>query len=405
MAARIEMKNPLAELDGDEMTRVLWVLVKEKLLLPHVDLKTEYYDLGLMNRDSGGDAVTVESAKAIERLGVGVKCATITSNAARKTEYNLKNLLPSPNGTIRAILDGTVFRKPISVSCIKPSVSTWKKPIVIGRHAYGDQYKAAELRIPGRGKVELVYTPADGGAEKRITVEDMKGPGIVQGIHNLDESIKSFARSCFVYALGEKLPVWFATKDTVSKIYDGRFKELFHEIYETEFRDQCAAAGISYFYTLIDDAAARMIKSEGGFLWACQNYDGDVMSDMIASAAGSVAMMTSVLVSPSGAVEYEAAHGTVQQHYYRWQKGEKTSTNPVALIFAWTGALAKRAELDQTPELAAFAKNLEAVTLQTIEEGDMTGDLVRLASPAPAKVLNSWEFIDAIAKRLEAKPQ
>jgi isocitrate dehydrogenase len=402
MAARIEMKNPLAELDGDEMTRVLWALVKEKLLLPYVDLKTEYYDLGLENRDATNDAVTVESAGAIQRLGVGVKCATITSNAARQTEYNLKHLHPSPNGTIRALLDGTVFRKPIAVSCIKPSVSTWKKPIVIGRHAYGDQYKSAEMRIPGRGKVELVYTPADGGAEQRITVEDMKGPGIVQGIHNLDESIKSFARSCFVYAIGEKLPVWFATKDTVSKIYDGRFKELFTGIYETEFKDRCGAAGVTYFYTLIDDAAARVVKSEGGFLWACQNYDGDVMSDMIASAAGSVAMMTSVLVSPSGAVEYEAAHGTVQQHYYRWRKGEKTSTNPVALIFAWTGALAKRAELDNTPELAAFAKKLEAVTLQTIEEGHMTGDLVRLANPAPAASLNAWEFIDAIAGRLGA---
>jgi isocitrate dehydrogenase len=402
MAARIEMKTPLVELDGDEMTRVLWTLVKEKLLLPYVDLKTEYFDLGLENRDATNDAVTVESAKAIQRLGVGVKCATITSNAARQTEYKLKRLHPSPNGTIRAFLDGTVFRKPIAVSCIKPSVSTWKKPIVIGRHAYGDQYKAAEMRIPGKGKVELVYTPADGSAEQRITVEDMKGPGVVQGIHNLDESIKSFARSCFVYAIGEKLPVWFATKDTVSKIYDGHFKELFTGIYETEFKDRCKDAGITYFYTLIDDAAARVVKSEGGFLWACQNYDGDVMSDLIASAAGSVAMMTSVLVSPSGAVEYEAAHGTVQQHYYRWRKGEKTSTNPVALIFAWTGALAKRAELDHTPPLAAFAKKLEAVTLQAIEDGEMTGDLVRLANPAPAKTLNSWEFIDAIAGRLGA---
>jgi isocitrate dehydrogenase len=402
MAARIVMKTPLAELDGDEMTRVLWALVKEKLLLPHVDLKTEYYDLGLANRDATDDAVTVESAGAIQRLGVGVKCATITSNAARRTEYNLKHLHPSPNGTIRALLDGTVFRKPIAVSCVKPSVSTWKKPIVIGRHAYGDQYKAAEMRIPGKGKVELVYTPADGGPEQRIALEDMKGPGIVQGIHNLDESIKSFARSCFVYAIGEKLPVWFAVKDTVSKIYDGRFKELFTGIYETEFKDRCEAAGVTYFYTLIDDAAARMVKSEGGFLWACKNYDGDVMSDLIASAAGSVAMMTSVLVSPSGAVEYEAAHGTVQQHYYRWRKGEKTSTNPVALIFAWTGALAKRAELDHTPELAAFAKKLETVTLQTIEDGQMTGDLVRLADPAPAKSLDSWEFLDAVAERLGA---
>jgi isocitrate dehydrogenase len=400
MAARIEMKTPLAELDGDEMTRVLWALVKEKLLLPYINLKTEYYDLGLENRDATNDGVTVESARAIQRLGVGVKCATITSNAARQTEYNLKHLHPSPNGTIRAMLDGTVFRKPIVVSCIKPSVSTWKKPIVIGRHAYGDQYKAAEMRIPGPGKVELVYTPAEGGAEKRITVEDMKGPGIVQGIHNLDESIKNFARSCFVYAIDEKLPIWFAAKDTVSKIYDGRFKELFTGIYETEFKDRCEAAGLSYFYTLIDDAASRMVKSEGGFLWACRNYDGDVMSDMIASAAGSVAMMTSVLVSPTGAVEYEAAHGTVQRHYYLWKQGEKTSTNPIALIFAWTGALAKRAELDHIPALGDFAQKLEAAALQTVEEGDMTGDLVRLANPAPAKPLNAWEFIDAIVKRL-----
>jgi isocitrate dehydrogenase len=402
MAAQIKMKTALVEIDGDEMTRVLWALVKEKLLLPHVDLKTEYYDLGLANRDATDDAVTVESARAIQRLGVGVKCATITSNAARKAEYGLKNLFPSPNGTIRAILDGTVFRKPLSVSNIRPSVSTWKLPIVIGRHAYGDIYRAAEMRIPGAGKVELVYTPADGGPENRILVQEMKGPGIAQGIHNLDESIKSFARSCFVYALDEKLPIWFAAKDTISKTYDGRFKEIFNEIYETEFRDKLDAAGLRYFYTLIDDAVARVVKSEGGFLWACRNYDGDVMSDMIASASGSVAMMTSVLVSPSGAVEYEAAHGTVQQHYYRWQKGEKTSTNPVALIFAWTGALAKRAEIDGTPELAAFAKKLETVTLQTIEAGQMTGDLVKLAHPAPAKALNAWEFIDTLAARLEA---
>jgi isocitrate dehydrogenase len=400
MANRIQMKNPIAELDGDEMTRVLWELVKEKLLLPYVDLKTEYYDLGILNREATNDEVTVKSAEAIKRLGVGVKCATITSNAARKTEYKLQNLFPSPNATIRAILDGTVFRKPISVSCVKPSVSTWKKPIVIGRHAYGDQYKAAEMRIPGAGKVELVYSPADGSAAQRITVADMKAGGIVQGIHNLDESIKSFARACFLYAINEKLPVWFATKDTISKTYDGRFKELFNMIYETEFKEKCAAAGISYFYTLIDDAVARVVKGGGGFLWACKNYDGDVMSDMIASAAGSLAMMTSVLVSPSGVFEYEAAHGTVQQHYYRWQKGEKTSTNPIALIFDWTGAQAKRAELDNTPELAAFAKKLEAATLKTVEEGDMTGDLALLANPAPSRHLNSWEFTDAIVNRL-----
>jgi isocitrate dehydrogenase len=400
MADRIQMKNPIAELDGDEMTRVLWELVKEKLLLPYVDLKTEYYDLALMNREETEDEVTVKSAEAIKRLGVGVKCATITSNAARKTEYNLKKLFPSPNGTIRAILDGTVFRKPITVSCVKPSVSTWKKPIVIGRHAYGDIYKAAEMLIPSAGKVELVYTPADGSAQQRVTVADMKGGGVVQGLHNLDESIRSFSRACFLYALEEKLPVWFATKDTVSKTYDGRFMEIFNEVYETEFKAKCADAGITYFYTLIDDAVARIVKGEGGVLWACKNYDGDVMSDMIASAAGSLAMMTSVLVSPSGVFEYEAAHGTVQQHYYRWQKGEKTSTNPIALIFAWTGALAKRAELDHTPELAAFAKKRESATLRTVEEGDMTGDLARLAVPSPSRILNSWEFVNAITKRL-----
>jgi isocitrate dehydrogenase len=331
---------------------------------------------------------------------VGVKCATITSNAARQKEYKLKNLHPSPNATIRSILDGTVFRKAIAVSCVKPSVSVWKKPIVIGRHAYGDVYKNAEMSIPGPGKVELVYTPADGSPEKRITVMDMKGSGVVQGMHNMDGSIKSFARACFLYAIDEKLPVWFATKDTISKTYDGRFKELFNEIYENEFKAKCDAAGVTYFYTLIDDAVARVVKGEGGFLWACKNYDGDVMSDMIASASGSLAMMTSVLVSPSVSVVYEAAHGTVQQHYYRWQKGEKTSTNPVALIFAWTGALAKRAELDNTPALGAFAKKLEDATLRSIENGEMTGDLARLAEPAPAKVLDSWEFVDAIAKRL-----
>jgi isocitrate dehydrogenase len=402
MAGRIQMKNPVVEIDGDEMTRVLWQLIKEKLLLPWVDLKTEYYDLGLVNREATGDEVTTRSAEAIRRWGVGVKCATITSNAARKTEYNLNNLFPSPNATIRAILDGTVFRKPITVSRVKPSVSTWKKPIVIGRHAYGDQYRAAEMSIPGPGRVELVYTPSDGSEQKRVTVAEMRGSGIIQGIHNLDESIENFARSCFLYAIAEKLPIWFAAKDTISKTYDGRFKELFARIYETEFREKCAAAGIGYFYTLIDDAAARLVKSEGGFLWACRNYDGDVMSDLVASAAGSVAMMTSVLVSPSGAVEYEAAHGTVQQHYYRWQKGEKTSTNPIALIFAWTGALAKRAELDGTPELAAFAKKLEGSAIRTIEEGDMTGDIARLASPVPARFLNSWEFTDAIVRRLRA---
>jgi isocitrate dehydrogenase len=399
MTERIIMKNPIVEIDGDEMTRVLWSLVKEKLLLPYVDLKTEYYDLGLINRDTSGDKVTVEAARAIQRLGVGVKCATITSNAARKTEYNLNGLHPSPNATIRAILDGTVFRKPIHVSCITPSVSTWKRPIVIGRHAYGDVYKNAEFAVPGPGTVDLVYT-GDDGTKQRIQVARMNGSGIVQGIYNLDESIINFARSCFLYAIDEKLPIWFATKDTISKIYDGRFKELFNQVYETEFKDKCAAAGINYFYTLIDDAVARVVKGEGGFLWACKNYDGDVMSDMIASASGSLAMMTSVLVSPSGVFEYEAAHGTVQQHYYRWRKGEKTSTNPVALIFAWTGALIKRAELDHTPALAVFTKKLEDAIIRTIEAGEMTADLAKLANPAPAKALDSWEFIDAIAGRL-----
>jgi isocitrate dehydrogenase len=399
MAARIPMKTALAEIDGDEMTRVLWKLIKDELLLPFVDLKTEYFDLGLMNRDATDDQVTADAARAVARLGVGVKCATITSNAARKVEYGLQHLHPSPNATLRSILDGTVFRKPIVLSNITPTVSCWKKPIVIGRHAYGDVYKNAELAVPGPGKVELVFTAAD-GSQRRALVADMPGAGVVQGMHNLDASIESFARACFLYALAEKLPVWFATKDTISKTYDGRFKEIFQRVYDQEFKARCDAAGVSYFYTLIDDAVARVVKSEGGFLWACKNYDGDVMSDMIASASGSLAMMTSVLVSPSGAFEYEAAHGTVQQHYYRWQKGEKVSSNPVALIFAWTGALAKRAELDQTPELALFADKLEKATLGCIEDGLMTGDLAKLAVPAPAKALDSWEFVRAIAERL-----
>ena len=397
--AKISMKNPLVEIDGDEMTRVLWTVIKEKLLLPFINLKTEYYDLGIMSRENTCDDVTVQSANAIKQLGVGVKCATITANAARQKEYGLKQLYPSPNATIRAILDGTVFRKPITVSRIKPTVSTWKTPIVIGRHAYGDVYKASEMEIDGPGKVELVYTKAD-GTEKRVKVADFKGRGIVQGMHNYDESIKSFARACFLYAIAEKLPLWFATKDTISKTYDGRFKAIFSEIYETEFKEKCENAGIKYFYTLIDDAVARVVKSEGGFLWACKNYDGDVQSDMIASAAGSLAMMTSVLVSPTGVFEYEAAHGTVQQHYYRWQKGEKTSTNPAALIFAWSGALAKRAEMDGLSELSAFTKRLEKAALDTIEDGIMTGDLAKLSDPQPQKVLNSWDFIDSIANKL-----
>ena len=397
--AKIKMKTPLVEIDGDEMTRVLWEVIKEKLLYPFVDLKVEYYDLGLVNRDNTNDDVTVKSAKAILEYGVGVKCATITANKARQEEYNLKHLLPSPNATIRAVLDGTVFRKPISVKRIKPSVNTWKAPIVIGRHAYGDVYKAAEMEIEGPGTVELVYTKAD-GTERRMKVADFKESGIVQGMHNYDKSIKSFARACFLYALAEKIPLWFATKDTISKIYDGRFKTIFNDIYETEFKEKCKDAGIEYFYTLIDDAVARVVKGGGGFLWACKNYDGDVQSDMIASAAGSLAMMTSVLVSPSGVFEYEAAHGTVQQHYYRWQKGEKTSTNPAALIFAWSGALSKRAELDNLNDLADFAKRLENAVLGTIEDGIMTGDLAKLSEPPPQKILNSWDFIDEIADRI-----
>jgi isocitrate dehydrogenase len=393
------MKIPLVEMDGDEMTRVLWALVKEKLILPFVDLKTEYYDLGLENRDATNDQVTIDSALAAKKYGVAVKCATITSNTARKVEYNLKHLHPSPNATIRAILDGTVFRKPIVISSIKPTVSTWKMPIVIGRHAYGDIYKNAEMQIEAPGKVEIVHTLAD-GTEKRVLIADMKESGIIQGVHNMDESIRNFARACFVYALNEKIDVWFGAKDTISKIYDGRFKELFQEVYESEFKQKCEKAGITYFYTLIDDAVARMIKSEGGFLWACKNYDGDVMSDMVASASGSLAMMTSVLVSPDGIYEYEAAHGTVQQHYYRWKKGEKTSTNPAALIFAWTGALRKRAELDNLPDLKFFAEQLENAVLKTISNGEMTGDLAKLAVPRPKTSMNSWEFIDAIASRM-----
>lgn len=397
--SKIQMKNAVAELDGDEMTRVLWKVIKDKLLLPYVDLKTEYYDLSITERDKTDDKITYEAAAAIKRLGVGVKCATITSNAARVKEYNLTHLTPSPNGILRGELDGTVFRAPIFVKNIKCNVESWKKPIVLGRHAYGDVYKNCEIKTPGPGTAELVFTGED-GKEIRKTIKVMKGPGIIQGIHNTDESIKSFARCCFMYALDKKIDVWFGAKDTISKIYDGDFKEIFQKVYDEEFKDKFEAAGIEYFYTLIDDAVARILKCEGGMLWACKNYDGDVMSDMIASACGSLAMMTSVLVSPNGEFEYEASHGTVQKHYYRYLKGEKTSTNPVALIFAWTGALAKRAELDGTPELAQFAEKLEKATLATIEDGIMTGDLARLASPAAKKIVNSWEYIDEIASRL-----
>lgn len=397
--SKIQMKNAVAELDGDEMTRVLWKVIKDKLLLPYIDLKTEYYDLSITERDKTDDKITYEAAAAIKRLGVGVKCATITSNAARVKEYNLTHLTPSPNGILRGELDGTVFRAPIFVKNIKCNVESWKKPIVLGRHAYGDVYKNCEIKTPGPGTAELVFTGED-GKEIRKTIKVMKGPGIIQGIHNTDESIKSFARCCFMYALDKKIDVWFGAKDTISKIYDGDFKEIFQKVYDEEFKDKFEAAGIEYFYTLIDDAVARIMKCEGGMLWACKNYDGDVMSDMIASACGSLAMMTSVLVSPNGEFEYEASHGTVQKHYYRYLKGEKTSTNPVALIFAWTGALAKRAELDGTPELAQFAEKLEKATLATIEDGIMTGDLARLASHAAKKIVNSWEYIDEIASRL-----
>ncbi|HOF11388.1 MAG TPA: NADP-dependent isocitrate dehydrogenase [Treponemataceae bacterium] len=397
--AKIQMKNAIAELDGDEMTRVLWDVIKEKLLIPFVDLNLEYYDLGLKKRDDSNDAITYEAAEAIKRLGVGVKCATITSNQERVKEYTLKQLTPSPNGIIRAELDGTVFRKPILVKNIQATVSSWKKPLVLGRHAYGDVYKNCEMAVEGPGKAELVFTDANGN-EKRQTIMEMKGPGILQGIHNTEKSIESFARACFLYGLSEKMHVWFATKDTISKTYDGTFKEIFQRIYDEEFKSDFEAAGIEYFYTLIDDAVARIMKHEGGILWACKNYDGDVMSDMVASANGSLAMMTSVLVSPDGKFEYEAAHGTVQRHYYRYQKGEKTSTNPVALIFAWTGALAKRGELDETPELIQFAQKLEEKTLEVIEDGIMTGDLALIAEPKASRVVNSWEFIDEIAKRL-----
>ena len=398
--SKIQMKNAIAELDGDEMTRVLWEVIKEKLLTPFVDLKVEYFDLGLKSRDDSNDAITYEAAAAIKRLGVGVKCATITSNAARMKEYNLKQLTPSPNGIIRAELDGTVFRKPIIVKNVKPAVKTWEKPFIMGRHAYGDVYKNCEMYVDGPGKAELVFTDANGN-ETRKTIMEMKGPGILQGMHNLDSSITSFARCCFRYALDEKVDVWFATKDTISKTYDGRFKEIFQQVFDAEFKADFEKAGLTYFYTLIDDAVARVMKSSGGILWACKNYDGDVMSDMVASATGSLSMMTSVLVSPDGNFEYEAAHGTVQRHYYRYLEGEKTSTNPIALIFAWTGALAKRGELDGTPELVDFAKKLEKATLQTIEDGYMTGDIARIASPAAKKVLDSWEYIAEIKARLE----
>ena len=397
--SKIQMKTPLVEMDGDEMTRILWAGIKEELLEPFVDLKTEYYDLGLKNRDETGDQVTVDSAKATLKYGVAVKCATITPNAQRVEEYKLKEMWKSPNGTIRAILDGTVFRAPIQVNGVHPTVRTWKKPITIARHAYGDVYKNTEIRVPGAGKAELVFTGED-GQEIRKTVFDFKGPGVIQGMHNLDASITSFAHSCFRYALSIKQDLWFSTKDTISKTYDHRFKDIFAEIYEKEYKDAFEKAGITYFYTLIDDAVARVIRSEGGYIWACKNYDGDVMSDMIATAFGSLAMMTSVLVSPDGVYEYEAAHGTVQRHYYKHLKGEETSTNSVATLFAWSGALRKRGELDGTPDLCAFADALEKATLATIEDGVMTGDLYALSTLENKTKVNTETFLREVGVRL-----
>ena len=397
---KIQMKTPLVEMDGDEMTRIIWKIVKDELIEPFVDLKTEYYDLGLENRDRTDDQVTVDAALATKRLGVAVKCATITPNAARVEEYSLKKMWKSPNGTIRAILDGTVFRTPIVVKGIEPCVRNWKKPITLARHAYGDVYKNAEMRIPGPGKVELVYTAVD-GTETRELVHEFAGPGVVQGMHNLDDSITSFANCCFEYALQTHQNVWFATKDTISKKYDHRFKDVFAEIFESKYKERFQQEGIDYFYTLIDDAVARVMKDEGGFIWACKNYDGDVMSDMVSSAFGSLAMMTSVLVSPHGQFEYEAAHGTVQRHYYRFLKHEPTSTNSVATIFAWSGALRKRGELDELPELVDFANRLEAATVSVIESGRMTGDLARITTIPEPKTLGTHAFISAIADELK----
>lgn len=396
---KIAMKTPLVEMDGDEMTRILLKLIKEELILPFVDLKTEYYDLGLEKRNETDDQITVDSALATKKYGVAVKCATITPNAARVKEYNLKEMWKSPNGTIRAILDGTVFRAPIIVKGIEPNVRTWKKPITIARHAYGDVYKAAEMKIPGAGKAELVFTDENGN-ETRELIHNFKGSGVLQGMHNLTSSIESFARSCFAYALDTKQDLWFATKDTISKKYDHTFKDIMQEIFDAEYADKFKEAGITYFYTLIDDAVARVMKSEGGYIWACKNYDGDVMSDMISSAFGSLAMMTSVLVSPDGCYEYEAAHGTVQRHYYKHLQGEETSTNSVATIFAWSGALRKRGELDNLPDLMAFADKLEAATIATIEEGKMTKDLALITTLENVTVLNSADFIRAIRGKL-----
>lgn len=398
---KIKMTTPLVEMDGDEMTRILWRMIKDELLLPYIDLKTEYYDLGLEHRNETDDRVTIDSAEATKKYGVAVKCATITPNAARMTEYHLKEMWKSPNGTIRAALDGTVFRAPIVVKGIEPCVKNWEKPITLARHAYGDVYKNAEIKVPGAGKAELVFTGTD-GTEIRETIHTFAGPGILQGIHNTDKSISSFAKACFNYALDTKQDLWFATKDTISKKYDHNFKDIFQEIFDAEYKEKFEKAGIEYFYTLIDDAVARVMKAKGGFIWACKNYDGDVMSDMVSSAFGSLAMMTSVLVSPDGVYEYEAAHGTVQRHYYKHLAGEETSTNSVATIFAWTGALRKRGELDGNKELMAFADKLEKATIQTIEAGKMTKDLALITSLKDVTVLNSENFIKEIRKTLEA---
>ena len=400
--AKIQMTTPLVEMDGDEMTRILWKMIKDELLLPFIDLKTEYYDLGLEYRNETDDKVTIDSAEATKKYGVAVKCATITPNAARMEEYDLKEMWKSPNGTIRAALDGTVFRAPIQVKGIEPCVKNWEKPITLARHAYGDVYKNTEIKVPGAGKAELVFTGED-GKEIRATIQEFTGPGIIQGIHNMDRSIESFARACFNYALDTKQDLWFATKDTISKVYDHNFKDIFQEVYDTDYKEKFEANGIEYFYTLIDDAVAHVMKAKGGFIWACKNYDGDVMSDMVSSACGSLAMMTSVLVSPSGVYEYEAAHGTVQRHYYKHLAGEETSTNSVATIFAWTGALRKRGELDNLPELCTFADKLEQATLGTIEAGKMTKDLALITSLKDVTVLNSEQFIKAIRESLESK--
>ena len=397
--AKVKMTTPLVEMDGDEMTSILWGMIKDELIIPFVDLKTEYYDLGLEYRNATNDQVTIDAANAIKKYGVGVKCATITPNAARMKEYDLKEMWKSPNGTIRAILDGTVFRAPIIVGPIKPYVRNWKKPITIARHAYGDIYRDVEMKIEGKGKCELVFTSED-GEEKRELIHNFGGSGVVLGMHNLDKSIESFARSCFNFALDTKQDLWFATKDTISKKYDHTFKDIFQEIFDEEYKNKFDEIGIEYFYTLIDDAVARVVKSEGGMIWACKNYDGDVMSDMVATAFGSLAMMTSVLVSPEGNYEYEAAHGTVQRHYYKHLKGEETSTNSMATIFAWSGALRKRGELDGNKELMDFADKLEKASIQTIEEGIMTKDLASLASMENVKAVNSEEFIKSIRERL-----